>query len=412
MSVSPKQKSLPFNLSLLKELAATYGTPLYVYDEAGIRQNARLLKEAFAWSPGYKNHFAVKATPTPAILRLLAEEGMGFDCSSAAELSLVEAASLGGSGIFYTSNNTADGDYRRAADLNALINLDKAPYLRQVVEALGRTPLKLAIRYNPGGMAGNDIIGRAQDAKFGDTREHILDALEEMKRLGVQEIGLHIMIASNERQPAVFARVAELTKRLADEAAGRGVKIAFINLGGGIGVNYRPEEEPPDVLAIGRAVRQVFAGSGIRLYTECGRYVTGPHGYLLTTVTHGIVEAHRPFLTVDTSVNNLLRLTTVSDAYHHVSIPSRRNAKTRRVTVVGSMCFNHDKMFVERELPVAVQPGDLLVVHDAGAHARALATNYNGQPRCGEALVRPDGSHALIRRHETLDDIFATTEGL
>ncbi|MYB40501.1 diaminopimelate decarboxylase [Candidatus Saccharibacteria bacterium] len=407
-------KNLPFEEPLLRELAETYGTPLYIYDEAGIRRSAKVLKEAFAWSKGYVNYFAVKATPTPAILKLLAEEGMGFDCSSAAELALVKQGGWNGRRVFYTSNNTPDEDYRYAQELGAVINLDKLPYLEQVAKAVGGYPSRMAIRYNPGGEGGNDIIGRPGDSKFGDTEDHVLKALEKMRSGGVSEIGLHAMVASNERDPAAFGRIAELLRRLAERAAAElSLGLSFINLGGGVGIPYRPEEEPTDIAAIGQAAKTSLSPLNIPVYTECGRFVTGPNGYLLTAVTHGVVESYRRFLTVDTSINNLCRLSSAGpDVYHHVSALGKKTKETKEVTVVGSMCVNSDRMFKDRSLPADIKRGDLLVVHDVGAHGRANSTNYNGRLRCGEVLVRTDGSHKLIRRHENFNDLFATVEGL
>ena len=339
---------------------------------------------------------------------------MGFDCSSLAELALVKRGGFSGKKVFYTSNNTPDEDYRYAYDMGAVINLDKLPYLDQVVRALGRYPERMAIRYNPGGEGGNHIIGKPADSKFGDTAEHVLEALKKMKAGGVLEIGLHAMVASNERKPAAFGEVAGLLKRLAGKAVTEfGLELSFINLGGGVGIPYKPEEEPTDIAAIGRVVEEALDGLSIPIYTECGRYVTGPNGYLLTSVTHGVVESYRPFLTVDTSINNLSRLSSAgSGVYHHISAVKRGLEATEKMTVVGSMCVNSDQMFKDRSLPVDIKPGDLLVVHDAGAHARANSTNYNGRLRCGEVLVKPDGSHTLIRRHEDLDDLFATVKGL
>ena len=407
-------KTLPFTKSLFCELAETYGTPLYVYDEAGIKSSAQALRAAFAWNSQYKNYFAVKATPTPGLLRLLANEGMGFDCSSRPELIMVKEGGWSNRQVFYTSNNTPDADYKYAHEMGAVINLDKAAYLEQVVQAVGGYPTRIAIRYNPGGEDGNNIIGIPSESKFGDTEEHILQALKQIQTAGVTEIGLHAMVASNETNPAAFGRVAELLRQLADKATAKyELTFSFINLGGGIGISYRPEEEPVDIGAIGQAVRAPLAELNIPIYTECGRYVTGPHGYLLTAVTHGVVKSYRPFLTVDTSVNNMSRLVTAGDnVYHHVSALGGQPNETEKVTIVGSMCTNSDRMFKNRILPTSLKQGDLLVVHDAGAHCRANSTNYNGQLKCGEVLVKADGTHTLIRRHENIDDLFATTKDL
>lgn len=399
-------KAPPFSKSFFEELAQRYGTPLYVYDEAGIRQNARVLKKAF-WRPDYINYFAVKATPTPAILRILADEGMGFDCSSRLELTLVEQAGLAGSGIFYTSNNTPDEDYCYAQKLGATINLDKLAYLEQVLTALPQTPLSLAIRYTP-----NLNIGQTAGSKFGDTAENVLAALVQMKTAGVERIGLHAMLADNEQDPDFFETVARELKTLAETAkAKHQTPIDFINIGGGVGINYHPDEPTTPIDAIGQTIGDVLGPLDIPVYSECGRYLTGPHGYLLTAVSHGIVESNRKFLTVDTSINNLNRLIAPGND-HHISLLGRETEPETPMTVIGSMMTNADRLFEDRLLPAGVQPGDLLLIHDAGAHGRANSTNYNGLPRCGEVLVRPDKSHCLIRRHERLNDLLATTKNL
>lgn len=407
-------KSLPFSPETFEEIAETYGTPVYVYDEAGIRDNAREVIDAFSWAPEYKNFFAVKATPTPGILRVIAEEGMGFDCSSRPELLMVGQEGLSDGGMFYTSNNTPDDDYRLADSLGALINVDKLPYVAQVQRALGSLPPRMAIRYNPGDKkTGNDIIGNPIDSKFGDTEEHVLEALREMRNGGVEQIGLHTMVVSNEKDPASFAGTArllrELTERALEEA---GIEIRFINIGGGIGVNYHPSEAPVDVAAIGEAVASELQQLEIPVYSENGRYITGPHGYWLTRVTHGIVESHKTFLEVDTSINNMARLATVKAAYHHINVLGRDGSPTKPMNVTGSMCANSDIFFKDRELPVNTRPGDLMVIHDAGAHSRANSHNYNFRLRAGEVLVHEDGTVSLIRRHETEEDLFATTRGL
>jgi diaminopimelate decarboxylase len=407
-------KSLPFSPEVFEEIAEEVGTPVYVYDEAGIRANAQEVNKAFSWNPDHINFFAVKATPTPAILRVIAEEGMGFDCSSRPELRMVQMEGIDQNGIFYTSNNTPDADYRLAGEIDAIINVDKAPYVAQVARALGGLPQKMAIRYNPGSKkSGNDIIGDPVKSKFGDTEEHVLEALVEMQHGGVEQIGLHAMVVSNEKDPESFAGTARLLRELGERAADlHGIELAFINIGGGIGVNYHPDEEPVDVAGIGEAVASQLQDLGIPIYTENGRFVTGPHGYWLTRVTHGIVETYAPYLQVDTSINNMARLGTVKAAYHHIHVLGREGDPTRVMNITGSMCANSDIFFKDRELPSTTQPGDLVVINDAGAHSRANSHNYNFRLRAGEVLVHPDGSHTLIRRHETEDDLFATTRGL
>jgi diaminopimelate decarboxylase len=413
-SINENIKPLPFPDALLEEIAQTYGTPVFIYDEAGIRNNAKRINEAFSWSKNYVNYFAVKATPTPAILRIIHDEKMGFDCSSRGELEMLAQENLTCNGVFYTSNNTPDQDYVRANEMGATINIDKAQYLYQVKDALGALPKRMAIRFNPGKeKAGNAIIGEPQESKFGDTREKVIEALKEMKKFGVEEIGIHAMVSSNEKNPEYFGDTARLLKELSLLAKKtHNIDIAFINVGGGMGVNYHASEEAVDVQAIGDAVRMQLEELGIEVYTENGRYITGPHGFLLTRVTHGIIESHEPFVQIDSSINNMARLATVKAAYHHINVLGRDDDEKRKMHITGSLCANTDKMFKWHDLPSTIQPGDLMVIHDAGAHSRANSHNYNFRLRAGEVLVRQDGTHQLIRRHETLDDLFATTKGL
>lgn len=412
-SLNENIKALPFSDALLEDIANTYGTPIFIYGEAGIRKNARRILNAFSWCKEHKNYFAVKATPTPAILRIIENEKMGFDCSSRGELEMITREKLSGNGIFYTSNNTPDEDYVRANEIGAIINIDKAQYLYQVKDALGELPKKLAIRFNPGKeKSGNAIIGNPFESKFGDTKEHVLEALVEMKKFGVEQIGLHAMVSSNEKNPEYFGDTARLLKGLSFDSKKLGVEISFINVGGGLGVNYHASEEPVDVEGIANAVREQLEELNIPIYTENGRFITGPHGYLLTRVTHGIIESHEPFVQIDTSINNMVRLATVKAAYHHINVLGRDGDEMRKMHVTGSQCTNTDKMFKWHDLPSTIQPGDLMVVHDTGAHSRANSHNYNFRLRAGEVLVKQDGTHQLIRRHETLDDLFATTKGL
>lgn len=407
-------KSLPFAPEVFHEIAQQYGTPVYVYDEAGIRANAQAVNEAFGWSPDYINHFAVKATPLPAILRTVRDEGMGFDCSSSTELRMVEEQVDGDSQVFYTSNNTPDEHYRFAHGIGATINVDKLPYVEQVRRALGELPQRMAIRYNPGELKkGNALIGDPKYAKFGDTEQHVLAALQQMQSGGVEEIGLHTMVVSNEKDPESFRDTARILRQLADRAHDLlGLEVSFINIGGGIGVNYHPEEEPVDILGIGDAVKSELGDLGIPIISENGRYVTGPHGYFLTRVTHGIIESYQRFLEVDTSVNNMARLATVTAAFHELHILGRDGDEREIMTVTGSMCANTDKFFKDRPLPKTVQPGDLMVIHDAGAHMQANSHNYNGQPRAGGVLVCADGTTQLAMHPETEDHILARTAGL
>jgi diaminopimelate decarboxylase len=420
--VTVSRKPLPFSNDLFDEIARTHGTPIYVYDEAGIRANAQRLLKEFAWSPGYRNFFAVKATPTPAILRVVASEGLGFDCSSRGELMMVERAGLPTSGVFFSSNNTPDADYELARRLGATINLDKAAYLDQVQRVLGAPPPSMAIRFNPGDIGvGNAIIGRPRKAKFGDVADRVVDAVRAMREWGVLSVGLHTMVVSNEKDPARFAAMAAALRDLALVVADHtGHHVDFLNIGGGLGVNYHPDEPKVDIGGIASALRDVLEPVEIPIVSEHGRYITGPHGYLLTRVTHGIQRSFEPFLQVDTSINNIARLATVTAAYHQLDVLGRAHDPVEPMNVTGSMCANTDIMFhaydadgrPKYELPTTTAPGDLLVVHDAGAHCRANSHNYNFRLRCGEVLVRTDGSHQLIRRHETVEDLFRSTDGL
>lgn len=414
----PVNKELPFSNDVFEEIAETYGTPVFVYDEAGIRASAQRLIRAFRWaeelSGGQRNHFAVKATPTPAILRVLHNEGMGFDCSSRPELSMVSQQGLADTGIFYTSNNTPDEDYVYADELGATINIDKLGYLEQVYRALGSLPARMAIRYNPGEVKqGNDIIGDPFYSKFGARPDQVIDALKQMRAMGVEDIGIHTMVVSNERRPESFAETARLMRELVERADDEaGVAVDMLNVGGGIGINYHPDEDPVDVEGISEAVESELAQLGIPIYTEHGRAVTGSHGYLLTRSTHGIQKSWHNYLQIDTSINNMARLATVSAAFHVVNVLGREGDPTEEMCVVGSMCANTDRMFKAKPLPITTQPGDLIVVQDAGAHSRANSHNYNFRLRAGEVLVHPDGTHSLIRRPETEADLFATTNGL
>ncbi len=409
------EKSLPFDPDVFHEIAEEYGTPVFVYNEAGIRRSAKTVNTAFQWSPDYTNFFAVKATPTPGILRVVADEGMGFDCSSRPELMMVQQEGITGNGVFYTSNNTPDDDYRLAHEIGATINVDKGLYVPQVQSALGgRLPEKMAIRYNPGPLKeGSSIIGDPKKQKFGDTEEHVIDGLKAMRNGGVRSLGLHAMVGSNERNPDYFGDTAALLRRLADRAVTEfGIDIDFINIGGGLGINYNPSDNPADVPSVSQAVEAQLGDLDIPIFTEYGRYVTGPHGYLLTRVTHGIVETYERFVMVDTSINNMARLATVHGAYHQIDVLGREGDHLEPMNITGSMCANTDIFFKEHFLPISTAADDLMVIHDAGAHSRANSHNYNFRLRAGEVLVRLDGSTQLIRRHETPEDLFATTKGL
>jgi len=404
----------PLDDVALEALAQRIPTPFYLYDAAGMTQAARQLIDAFAWAPGFREYFAVKATPTPAVLALLAAAGCGMDCSSAAELELVRRLGITGDAVMFSSNMTPAAEFRAATALGAIINLDHPDLLDGLVAACG-VPATLCLRFNPGAeRQGNRIIGDPAESKFGATRAQLLAGYRRAAALGVRRFGLHTMLASNERDPAYFVATARMLFALAHEIRREcGVTLAFINLGGGIGIPYRPDEAPVDLAALGTAIhhtwQQDIAGTelaGMTLALECGRLISGPHGWLVTRVRH-VKQTYRHYAGVDATMADLMR-PGMYGAYHHITLvnPGERSAP-QPVDVVGSLCENNDKFAIQRLLP-PLQPGDLLLIHDAGAHGRAMGFNYNGKLRAAEYLLAADGTVRCIRRAETLDDLFAT----
>lgn len=407
-------KTLPFSLAQARAIVAAHPTPFYLYDAAGIRGAARALNATFAWAPAFREYFAVKATPNPHILRLLAEEGCGADCSSLPELLLAERAGLAGEHILLTSNDTPAEEFVAARRIGALINLDDLGHLAYLARHAG-LPEFISFRYNPGPLReGNAIIGRPEEAKFGVTREQLFEGFATARDAGVRRFGLHAMIVSNERDPGSVVATGQLLFGLVAElSAALGICFELVNLGGGIGIPYRPEEAPVDLHAIGTGVRAAyeatFSGTGLprpALAMECGRLITGPHGYLVASVRH-LKRSYRSYAGLDASMANLMR-PGMYGAYHHISVLGKEHLPaTERYDVTGSLCENNDKFAVQRPLPT-LAPGDLLVIHDAGAHGHAMGFNYNGKLRSAELLLREDGSTQLIRRAETVEDYMAT----
>lgn len=397
-------------------LTSQFPTPFHLYDEKGIRNKVRSLKAAFAWNKGFKEYFAIKATPTPAILKILQEEGCGFDCSSYVELLMSEK--LGSQAVMFSSNNTSKEDYQYARRIGGIINLDAYEDLALVKEALGTLPEVMSCRYNPGGVftLGTDIMDNPEEAKFGMTKAQLIQAFKEMKAEGVKKFGIHAFLASNTVTNDYYPTLAKQLFELAVEVVAQtGVLLDFINLSGGIGVNYRPEESANDIAVIGEGVRQAYeavmtpAGLGqVKIYTELGRFMTGPHGHLLTKVTHR-KQTYRTYLGVDASAVNLLR-PAMYKAYHHITNLDNPGGKTETVDVVGSLCENNDKFAINRELP-KTKIGDRLVIHDTGAHGFAMGYQYNAKLRSAEVLLQEDGSARLIRRAETPEDYLATVYG-
>lgn len=405
----------------LEEIITQYPTPFHIYDETGIRENARRLKAAFAWNPGFKEYFAVKATPTPAILKLLHEEGCGCDCSSEAELIMSERCGVLGNEIMFSSNNTPAEDFRLAHRLGAIINLDDLTLVDTLESALGSVPEKVCCRYNPGGVftlgetrEGFQVMDNPGDAKYGMTREQLAEAFFRLSAKGTKEFGIHAFLASNTLSNDYYPSLARILFQLAVELSTEtGVHISFINLSGGIGIPYRPEQTANDIFAIGEGVRKAYeeilipAGMGdVSIYTELGRFMLAPYGHLVTQVTHE-KHIHKEYIGVDACACNLMR-PAMYGSYHHITVMGKEYAPCdHRYDVVGGLCENNDKFAIDRMLP-HIQPGDLLVIHDTGAHGFAMGYNYNGKLRSAELMLRSDGQIELIRRAETLEDYFQT----
>ena len=406
----------------LEEIVRQYPTPFHLYDEKGMRENARRVNAAFAWNSDFKEYFAVKATPTPALLKILRQEGCGADCSSLTELMMAEKCGFRGHEIMFSSNNTLAEEFQLADKLGAIINLDDLTHVDFLEESLGgRVPETVLCRYNPGGVftlgeskEGFQVMDTPGDAKYGMTREQLAEAFRKLKAKGVKYFGIHAFLASNTISNEYYPTLAGILFQLAAELkAETGCQIRYINLSGGIGIPYRPEQAENDIAAIGAGVRQKFeeilvpAGMGdVELCSELGRFMMGPYGCLVTRAIH---EKHiyKEYIGVDACAADLMR-PAIYGAYHHITVMGKENAPCdHKYDVTGSLCENCDKFAVDRMLP-KVDMGDLLVIHDTGAHGHSMGYNYNGKLRSAELLLREDGSVALIRRAETPEDYFAT----
>ena len=403
----------------LEAIAKECPTPFYLYDEKGIRETARNLNKAFSWNKGFKEFFAVKATPTPAILRILKEEGCGVDCSSLTELILSERCGFAdGESIMFSSNETPEEEYQLAHKLNAIINLDDITHIDYLDRICG-IPERICCRFNPGGIfsMGTDIMDNPGDAKYGMTKPQLFEAFKRLKRMGAKEFGIHSFLASNVVSNDYYPVLAAILFNLAVEVKENlDIDVSFINLSGGIGIPYTPDQEPNDIEYIGQGVRDAFekilvpAGlPDVKIFTELGRYMLGPHGCLVTRAIH---EKHiyKEYIGVDACAVNLMR-PAMYGAYHHITVMGKENAPHDQVyDVVGSLCENNDKFAIDRSLP-KIDIGDLLVIHDTGAHGFAMGYNYNGKLKSAEILLEEDGSWRMIRRAETIEDYFATLEG-
>lgn len=410
--------TFPLNKNQLDSLIKEFPTPFYLYDEQAIRDNMKRFTKAFSIFPVFREHFAVKACPNPYILKILKEEGCGADCSSLPELMLADMVGIKGSHVIFTSNETPASEYQYAFEHGNIINLDDITHIDFLKKNLKQLPETICFRYNPGTQKQgcNSIIGKPEEAKYGLTREQIIEAYSICKKEGVKHFGLHTMVASNELNPDFFVDTAKLLFELCVEIKEKcGVRIEFVDLGGGLGIPYKPEQKAVDYDLIAKGIRAEYdrtvvpAGlDPLELYWECGRPITGPYGYLVTSCIHK-KHIYREYVAVDSCMADLMR-PGMYGAYHEITVSSKENdAKTEIYDVVGSLCENCDKFAVQRPLP-KIEIGDLLIIHDAGAHGRAMGFNYNSKLRCGEILLREDGSFKEIRRRETVDDLFATLD--
>ncbi len=412
----------PFvTLEQLQEIVKEYPTPFHLYDERGIRENARALRKAFAWNPGFQEHFAVKATPNPQILKLLREEGCGVDCSSLTELMMSDRCGFAGEEIMFSSNDTPAEEFALAARLGATINLDDITHIDFLQNTIGYIPKKISCRYNPGGTftlgeseEGFQVMDNPGDAKYGLTRPQMAQAFRRLKELGAEEFGIHAFLASNTLSNDYYPALAAILFRTAVELKEEtGAHITFINLSGGIGVPYRPDQPANDIAVIGEGVRRAYeeilvpAGMGdVAIHTELGRFMLAPYGHLVTQVLHQ-KHIYKEYIGVDACAANLMR-PAIYGAYHHITVMGKEDAPCdHKYDVTGSLCENCDKFAVDRMLP-EIQTGDLLVIHDTGAHGHAMGYQYNGRLRSAEVLLCEDGSTRLIRRAETPEDYFAT----
>lgn len=413
------KKSLPFNKKQIQEIIKIFPTPFHIYDEKAMVENAKKLYKAFSWAPGFKNYFAVKANPNPHLIKILKKEGMGVDCSSLTELIIAEKLGFKGEEIMLTSNDTPVKDFQKANELGAIINLDDITHIEFLEKAIGKLPELLCFRYNPGPLRkhkGNVIIGTPEEAKYGLTKEQLFKAYEVAKKKGVKRFGLHTMIASNELDPNAFVETADMLFDLVIELSKKlGITFDFINLGGGIGVAYKPEQTAVDLDFVSKGIQKLYKEKivknkldPLKIVMENGRMVTGPYGYLVTTVLHK-KEIYKNYIGVDACMANLMR-PGMYGAYHHETILGKeKSPHNHTYDVVGSLCENNDKFSIDRKLP-KTEPGDIMVIHDTGAHGYSMGFQYNGKLRSAELLLKPNGKVEKIRRAETIDDYFATLD--
>jgi diaminopimelate decarboxylase len=407
----------PLSKEQTEDIIGKHPTPFHVYDERQIRENARRLYKAFSRMHGFKNHFAVKALPNPFILRILGEEGMGADCSSLPELLLAEKAGIRGEDIMLSSNDTPAEEFVKAYELGAIINLDDISHIPYLEKALGKLPEVICFRFNPGTeRTGNVIIGDPKEAKYGFTREQLMEGYKICKSKGVKRFGLHTMVASNELNAQYHIETARMLLSLAVEIKNKtGVKLEFLNLGGGYGIPYKPEQDPIDLEYVSAEIRKLYEEiivknslAPLRIVMESGRMITGPYGWLVTTVRH-LKHTYKDYVGCDACMANLMR-PALYGAYHHITVLGKENKPcTHKYDVTGSLCENNDKFAIDRMLP-EIETGDIIAIHNTGAHGHAMGFNYNGKLRSAELLLRPNGTIEEIRRAETITDYFATLD--
>lgn len=410
------QKPLPFDKAKIAGIIKLHPTPFHIYDETGIRDNARKFYSAFSWVKGFSNYFAVKALPNPFIMKILKDEGMGADCSSLPELLLAEKVGMKGEKIMFTSNDTPPDEFVKARRLGAIINLDDITHIEALEKAAGISDL-ICFRYNPGKeRTGNAIIGNPADAKYGLTKSQLFEAYRIMKKKGVKRFGLHTMVASNELNPDYFIETARMLFTLVrDISKDVGIRFEFVNMGGGIGIPYKPDQKQVDYVYVSKGIKAIYDDiivkdclDPLRIVFECGRMVTGPYGFLVTKAIHH-KDTYKNYIGVDACMANLMR-PGMYGAYHHITVLGKEDAKLDHTyDVTGSLCENNDKFAVDRLLP-EIEAGDIIVIHDTGAHGYAMGFNYNGKLRSAELLLRRDGTVIEIRRRETPEDYFKTLD--
>ena len=409
-------KKLPFTKEQIERIIEKYPTPFHIYDEKGMLKYARKFNEAFSWNEGFKEYYAIKAAPNPFLMKLLRKEGFGIDCSSMAELVLAERLGMRGNEIMFTSNDTPAYEFQKAVELGAIINLDDIKHI-DYLETHAGLPELVCFRYNPGALKdGNVIIGNPEESKYGFTREQLFEGYKQLSEKGVKRFGIHTMVASNELDPDYFVETAEIVFDLIVEVSKEfGIKFEFANLGGGIGIPYKSEHKPVDLQKVSDGIKdryeKLIVANGlnpIKIFFESGRAITGPFGYLVSEVLH-IKETYKKYAGLDSCMTNLMR-PALYGAYHHITVMGKENQSHKFLyDVTGSLCENNDKFAINRLLP-EVDPGDIVVIHDTGAHGHSMGFNYNGKLKSAELLLRENGEVAQIRRAETLEDYFGTLD--